>query len=334
LNNALVSVFPLANDALGNELNLLHEQAQDIGFSVHGYATSLLVPCLSGNFEAAAQAVSAHLPAAQNSLIVQADLSLIAPGPLATNTESTLRKFATVEQVSVACSYRLSPMSVTHGLECGLTIDEIRSLLLELSGKPLPQPVEYLLQESQQRFGRLTITAGVGTEKAILKSTDGLLLTEILNDVRVRPFAFTPLTASSIATRFDSEVLYFALRDHGYLAVRVDSTGAVISPRAKHSWGQLGEALAADPVADLVARLRSADQKVGNQPNDQDLLRQLQLAVKNKAQILVAVSARDGSDVEFRIVPTAVANGRVRGLDKKADIERTLPLEKILRVTF
>ena len=334
LNTMLKSVFPLANDALGNELNVLHEQAQDIGFSVHGLATSLLAPSLRGEFSVAAKAVENHLPAAQNSLIVQADLSLIAPGPLDTKTEATLRKFATVEQVSVACSYRLSPLSVTHGLECGLSIEEIRDLLLELSSKPLPQPVDYLLNEVQERFGRLTILAGNGASKAILKCTQGMLLTEILNDVRVRAFAFAPLTASSIATRFDPEVLYFALRDHGYLPIRIDAAGAVISPRAKHSWGLNTSALNQDPVEDLVARLRAADQKVGSQPNDQDLLRQLQLAVKNKAQITVAVSARDGSEVEFRIVPTAVANGRVRGLDKKADIERTLPLEKILRVSF
>lgn len=334
LDSALERVFPLADESLGNELSLLKQQAQDIGFSVSGMATPLLAPCLKGDFAAAKELLEAHLPSAQHSLIVQADLSLIAPGPLDTATESTVRKFAQIEQVSVACSYRLSALSVSHGLECGLSIDEIRNTLLDLSQKPLPQPVEYLLTEAQNRFGRLTISKGLGLDRAILKSTDGIHLTEVLNDARLRPFAFQPVTASSIATRFEPDVLYFALRDNGYVPVRIDESGAVISPRAKHSWSAESLLVEHDPLADLIAKLRAADQKVGSQPDDQDLVRQIQLAVKNKAQLLVTLMSRDGSEVEFTVIPTALANGRLRGLDKKADIERTLPLEKILKVTF
>jgi len=334
LDSALERVFPLADESLGNELSLLKQQAQDIGFSVSGMATPLLVPCLKGDFARAKDLLEAHLPSAQHSLIVQADLSLIAPGPLDTATESTVRKFAQIEQVSVACSYRLSALSVSHGLECGLSIDEIRNTLLDLSQKPLPQPVEYLLTEAQNRFGRLTISKGLGLDRAILRSTDGIHLTEVLNDARLRPFAFQPVTASSIATRFEPDVLYFALRDNGYVPVRVDESGAVISPRAKHSWSAESLLVEQDPLADLIAKLRAADQKVGSQPDDQDLVRQIQLAVKNKAQLLVTLLSRDGSEVEFTVIPTALANGRLRGLDKKADIERTLPLEKILKVTF
>lgn len=334
LDEALELVFPLADESLGNELSLLKEQAQDIGFSVSGIATPLLDPCLRGEFEKAKALLEAHLPSAQHSLIVQADLSLIAPGPLDTATESVVRKFAQVEQVSVACSYRLSALSVSHGLECGLSIDEIRNTLTDLSQKPLPQPVEYLLSEAQTRFGRLTISKGTGTERAVLRSTDGILLTEVLNDVRLRPFAFQAVTASSLATRFEPDVLYFALRELGYVPVRIDESGNVISPRAKNSWSGVAAIIEHDPLADLIAKLRTADDKVGSQPDDQDLVRQIQLAVKNKAQLRVTLTNRDGSEVEFTVVPTALANGRLRGLDKKADIERTLPLEKILRVAF
>jgi hypothetical protein len=90
----------------------------------------------------------------------------------------------------------------------------------------------------------------------------------------------------------------------------------------------------ADPVIELIEQLRKADDRVGAEPDDQDLLRQIQLALKNKAELNVVLTSRDGSEVEFRVLPTSLANGRLRGLDKKADIERTLPLERIVRVTF
>ncbi|MEN9715082.1 MAG: hypothetical protein RJA35_549 [Actinomycetota bacterium] len=330
---ALKHVFPLADISLGEELNLLAEQAQGIGFSVAGQPSVLLAYCLNGQPDVAADLLKNHLPQLQHSLIVQADLSLIAPGPLDTATETTLRKFAEIEQVSVACTYRLSALSVSHGLECGLTVDQIRAMLQELSAKPLPQPVEYLLKEAEQRFGRLTIKAGKsGSEKSVLHSSDGILLTEILNDSRLRAFAFFALTANSLVTRFDPEIVYFGLRDNGYLPVRLDDSGAVISPRAAHNYsGGLANS-SASPQQLLVDNLRASDARVGAQPDDQDLTRQIQLAVKNKAALTVYAEDRSGNEVEFRILPTALANGRLRGMDRRSDVERTLPLDRIKRV--
>lgn len=334
LVDALSRVFPLADESLGQELNQLAEQAAGIGFSVSAKPTKLLLNCLTGDFESAVTALTPHLPKAQNTLIVQADLSLIAPGPLETDVESKLRKFAQVEQVSVACTYRLSALSLSHGLECGLSIQQIRDLLSELSGKALPQPVEYLMREAEARFGRLRLLEGQGTERTLLQSNDGLLLTEILNDVRLRPFGLFAITASSLATRFESEVVYFGLRDLGYVPVRIGADGRVVSPQAKRSWAAGVKTQVADPVIDLVEQLRKADDRVGAEPDDQDLLRQIQLALKSKSELNVVLTDRDGAEVEFRVLPTSLANGRLRGLDKKADIERTLPLERIVRVTF
>lgn len=334
LEEALARVFPLADESLGQELSQLVEQAAGIGFSVGGKPTKLVMHCLAGDFESAVSALNPHLPKAQSNLIVQADLSLIAPGPLETAVEATLRKFAQIEQVSVACTYRLSALSLSHGLECGLTGKQVRELLEDLSGKALPQPVEYLLREAEARFGRLRLIEGKGPEKTLIQSTDGMLLTEILNDVRLRPFGLFALTASTLATRFEPEVVYFGLRDVGYVPVRIGADDKVLSPQAKRSWAVGVAATVADPVAQLIEQLRLADDRVGAEPDDQDLLRQIQLALKNKAELNVVLTGRDGAEVEFRVLPTSLANGRLRGLDKKADIERTLPLERIVRVTF
>lgn len=333
LVSALKSVFPLADGALGETLDLLAEQAQGIGFSVAGRPSVLLEYCLSKRTELAAELLQQHLPQLQHSLIVQADLSLIAPGPLDSATESVLRQFAEIEQVSVASTYRMSPLSISHGLECGLTVESIRTMLLDLNSKPLPQPVEYLLREAETRFGRLTIAAGPGgAEKAVIKSTDAILLTQVLNDSRLRAFAFQATTASSISTRFTPEVVYFGLRDHGYLAIRVDENGAVISPRAALSYGTGLTTSGSHPMDNLINGLRAADERVGKQPDDQDITRQIQLAVKNKAVLTVVAEDRTGAEVEFRILPTALANGRLRGMDKRSDVERTIPLERVKRV--
>jgi len=334
LAETLRAVFPLADVAVDDQLSLLMEQAQGIGFCVSGQPTLLLVRCLEGQTSVAEDLLQPHLPQLQHSLIVQADLSLIAPGPLDTATELILRKFANIEQVSVASTYRLSALSLSHGLECGLTADQIRTVLTDLSAKALPQPVEYLLREAENRFGRLVIASGTGTERSILRSTDGILLTEILNDSRLRPYAFFALSAGSLASRFEPDVVYFGLRDFGYLPVRVDNQGAVLSPLRAASWSLGISPVATDPMITLIKDLRAADARVGAQPDDHDLTRQIQLAMKNKAQLSVTLTDRTGAEVEFKILPTALANGRLRGLDKRADIERTLPLDRIVRVAI
>jgi hypothetical protein len=214
-----------------------------------------------------------------------------------------------------------------------LSSQQIRETLVRLNKKPLPQPVEYLISEAESRFGRLTLTTGKDAEsKCLVSSTDKLLLTEILNDVRLKPFAIYPFSAGSLATRFDSEVMYLGLRELGYVPIRRDSAGQVISPRiVKDVKGEAGES---GQGLDVVGRLRSADERIGSEPDDTDLLRQIQLALKNKTRLNVTLTTRDDSEVTFEILPTSLANGRLRGLDHKADTERTLPLERIVRVGF
>jgi hypothetical protein len=49
--------------------------------------------------------------------------------------------------------------------------------------------------------------------------------------------------------------------------------------------------------------------------------------------INVTVTVQDGSSVVFVLEPTGLGGGRLRGRDRKADIERTLPLSRITSVS-
>ena len=46
----------------------------------------------------------------------------------------------------------------------------------------------------------------------------------------------------------------------------------------------------------------------------------------------VDVRLPDGTDVEYLLEPAALAGGRLRARDRRADIERTLPLSSITAV--
>jgi hypothetical protein len=79
--------------------------------------------------------------------------------------------------------------------------------------------------------------------------------------------------------------------------------------------------------------LREQDAKLGASPDDDDLQRQIQLAIKNKTRAKFTVASSTG-EIEFLLEPIGIANGRLRAKDRKADIERTLPLTSIIRVVL
>ena len=57
--------------------------------------------------------------------------------------------------------------------------------------------------------------------------------------------------------------------------------------------------------------------------------RQWELALRGKLSLRATVRLPDGSERSFDLEPTGIAAGRVRGRDKAADIERTLPVSSI-----
>lgn len=332
LQQNLQKTYPFADGSVTSKITRLSGLAALIGLSANGWMSSWAIKVLKNDFAGASKLAEQKLPAPQSKLICQADLTLIAPGPLPTDLEIKLRRFTDTEQIGMASTYRLSALSVSHGLETGLTIVEIRDLLAKLSDSSIPQPIEYLLNEAETRFGRLKISTAPDDARCYLSSTDPVLIAEILNESKLKPFALQLLEEGILASRFDAEVLYFALREIGFVAIRVDEAGNVMSPLA--ATRQVSETETSHSTLNDIQRLRIQETKLGAAPDDDDLQRQIQLAIKNKAKARFTVSSNSGDEIEFLLEPIGIANGRLRAKDRKADIERTLPIASIIRVVL
>ena len=319
--------YPFADSQVNSRITNLEATADLIGLTAGQAATSWFELVLKNELDAAAHLLAAKLPEPSERLIIQADLSLIAPGPLPTGLEIELRKFAETEQISMASTYRLGALSISHGLETGLTEASIRELLTQLSGKELPQPVDYLLREAVARFGRLTVSEGPGEARSIIKSADPILLTEIANESKLRPFSIRHTPDGELFSRFEPEVVYFGLRDAGFSAIRVDAAGRVISPRAVAT--RTSTIAVIGSAATDVERLREHDERLGSEPGGDDLVRQIEFALKNRSKLLISATDRSGQEHQFLLEPKNLSNGRLRGIDTKAEIERTIPLERI-----
>ncbi|MEN9604044.1 MAG: hypothetical protein RL545_733, partial [Actinomycetota bacterium] len=133
LKTWLETQFPLAENTATSKIGLILRNANHFGLTFENQVSSWFGLAVSKgkNFEST---LGKHLPAVQSRIILQADLSIIAPGPLPTKIESQLRRFANTETIGLASTYRLSALSVCHGLETGMTSDEIAEILSSAFG--------------------------------------------------------------------------------------------------------------------------------------------------------------------------------------------------------
>ncbi len=328
LRASFAETFPIANVGFQSHISRLIEMAELIGLTSADQTTSWFKLLLEGNLEKATQLLAQNLPKTQNRIIVQADLTIIAVGPLPTDKELELRRFVETERIGVASTYRISNLSVTYGLETGLSEQEIRSLLTELSGTTLPQPVDYLIREAASRFGRLVLREiPNGT---LIQSNEQILLTQILNDTSLRTVSITKSSENTLESRFELDIVYYLLRESKYAAIRKDSKDQVIS-----AWRAAGSNQSSltqtSSVMEDIQRLRSHDKRLGEAPEGQDIVRQIEMAIKTKVTLVITLQM-SGTSREFSIEPTGLANGRLRGKDRQADCERVLPLASVTGV--
>jgi hypothetical protein len=280
--------------------------------------------------EAATAAMAALFPAEVDKVYLQPDLSVIAPGPLTAPIDERLRGMSEAETRGLASSYRVTAASVIRALTAGETVPALREFLSGISLTGIPQPLEYLLNDTAARFGTLRV-GGRDDGGAYVRSDDAALLDRLVVDPNLTPLGLQRLQPQRVETRFDAATLYWTLADARYPVVAEDVDGRVVQLRRERRAGA-GAAVGDDTAAILVQRVRTVAAGEPEESGAAWLARQLELAIRNKLAVTVTVSLPDGSTAEYLVEPAALASGRLRARDRRADIERTLPLASITQV--
>lgn len=286
----------------------------------------VLEPLTKKELSEAAKLIVKQLPKAEDRLVVQGDLSIVCPGPISPSLHRELDSFAESEDLGLAARFRVSALTLSHAMEIGLELAEVMNLLAKRSGKPLPQPFSYLVEDVLRRFGQLRVL--IGEAGTIVESPDAILITQIKNEARLNGLMLQRITENQLASRLDAEMIYFNLRDAGYLAVMYHED-KLVSPRFRGSMAIASEQK--DPVLEVCERLLSGKEVA---LGENEILRQLQFALKNKLRVLIKVELQDGSDQQFELAPLGIAANRLRGKDLEKEAERTLPISRIRSVTL
>jgi hypothetical protein len=100
------------------------------------------------------------LPPRVDHVLIQADLTAVAPGPLTSDASHDLGLLADVESRGGATVYRISPESLARAYALGWSAQEVLATLQKRSSTPLPQALEYLVNDLERTGPRRTDTAG------------------------------------------------------------------------------------------------------------------------------------------------------------------------------
>ncbi len=165
------------------------------------------------------------LPKPVDHILIQADNSAIAPGPLTLELANAIGTIADIESRGGASVYRFSEASIRRGLDHGQTGDQIKVFLKKISKTPMPQPLEYLITDVAKRHGKLR----VGSTASYLRCEDEGLIQEIIHDKRLEPLRARKLAPQVLVCDVDANELMRALRDAGYLPAAENATGVLVT---------------------------------------------------------------------------------------------------------
>jgi hypothetical protein len=177
------------------------------------------------DFSATVDAMARALPKPIDHFLMQADLTVVAPGPLQRGLADELATVANVESAGAAMVYRISEQSIRHALDVGKTRDWMHAFFASHSKTPVPQGLTYLIDDVARRHGQLRI----GMAASFVRCEDPALLAQAVaaaEDLQLR--ALSPTVAVSPVPIAE---MLSALRAAGFAPAAEDSTGAIVDVR-------------------------------------------------------------------------------------------------------
>ncbi|GAA3145554.1 helicase C-terminal domain-containing protein [Streptomyces echinatus] len=302
---------------------------------------------------AAARLLAPLLPEPLDHVLLQADLTAVAPGPLRRPLADMLGVLADVESKGGATVYRFTPASVRRALDAGRAAADLHAFLTEHSRTPVPQPLAYLIDDVARRHGHLR----VGAASAYVRCDDDALLNEILADKRAAALRLRRLAPTVLAAPADPATLLEGLRAMGYAPAAESAEGDVLITRA-HAH-RTPPRTAPEPVPDgppppdatlLAAAIRAiragdlaatAPRKSAGEPlaggelprtSSAETLATMQAAVLTGDAVWIGYVNAEGAASQRVIAPIRVEGGFVTAYDHTADEVRTYPLHRITGV--
>lgn len=299
----------------------------------------------------AVEALDELLPAPLDHVLVQADLTVVVPGPPEPTLAAELDLIGDAESAGGAIVYRITPDSVRRALDAGMAPADLHALFARRSRTPVPQALSYLIDDVARRHGGLR----VGTCGGYLRGEDPALLAELAADRRLAPLALRALAPTVLVSPYSPEMVLSTLRDAGYAPVPEDAGGGIVLTRPAATRAdaperhpvryELPAELTADQADRLVETLRRAEASsaarrrtmaagAANPRSTAEALAALQQAVRTRRAVWVGYVDAHGATAARLVRPVSIGAGYLRAEDERTDTLHTFALHRITSATL
>ena len=198
-------------------------EASALGVVALGGLPSYSRVLLGGDEAAGLAALAELMPEPVDHVLLQADLTAVAPGPLEPQLARRLQVVADVESRGGATVYRFTPDSVRRALDTGWSAAEVHDFVAAVSRTPVPQPLTYLVDDTARTFGSIR----VGHAEAFLRADDEAALAELLHHPRSAALGLRRIAPTVLVSSTPLDVLLPRLRELGAAPVVEAADGTV-----------------------------------------------------------------------------------------------------------
>ncbi len=300
-------------------------QAELLGISGMGLLTAAGKQLL--HHQEIANYIAEFLPVPIDYIMVQADLTAVAPGPLVADLERELNVIAEVESRGAATVFRFTQASIRRGLDAGKSAEEIRSILTKASKTPLPQPLEYLIDDTARKHGAIRL----GTAPSYLRSDDPSILDALMKDARIRALQPQRIAPTVVVFQYEADDAAAVLSQSGYTPTLESADGSTLvrarqprrasldsgANRIDHPTDEvLIEAVRALRQGDAAAP--SARPKNAVRLSTTETVAVLRQAVELKQKVWIGYANDSGREVEHVVQPIRLAAGKLSAFDQRS----------------
>jgi len=322
------------------------DEAAALGLVARGALSSPGRALLHGG-DAEAEMQSA-LPEPIDYILVQADLTLVAPGPLVPDLLEQVSLVADIESAGPASMYRISEDSVRRALDAGLTATELHAMFASKSKTPVPQSLSYLIDDVARRHGRLR----AGVAASFIRCEDASLLAEVLASAVAEPLALRALAPTVAISQAPLREVLTELRAAGFAPAGEDSSGTLVDLRPRGARvpnrrsrpaSRMPASPSADQLASLVRTMRAGDRASapgrggvrtdGSRENNAATIALLATAARDNSSVNIGYVDAQGVATHRIVDPVSVGGGQLDAFDPASGAVRRFTLHRITSVS-
>lgn len=282
------------------------------------------------------------LPTPVDHVLLQADLTAVAPGPLEQAIAERFAELADTESRGGATVYRFTADSVRRGLDLGWPADQVHDFLARHSRTPVPQPLTYLVDDVARRHGRIR----VGRAAGYVRTDDPADLDALLADAALTGLELHRIAPTVALSELPVELVLSRLRGGGHHPLadgHARTTAAGRAARRRAPVDPPVEQRRLDPAA-IVAAVRSGDAATDARPAGAgsrgaptpslQTVAALREAAESRVSVWLSYRDQTGTLSERIVDPVRVDPGTLRAYDHRTRRELDFVLHRISRVAL